>query len=92
MLRRKVANVMSKVVCGGEGCIGWMTNIVVTGGERHKSESTSGGVRVKLSTCVDNQYMIQHLLFFVIYVTCNNFHGDTRSQVGTSHVLNYART
>ena len=24
-----------------------MTNIVVTGGERYKSESTSGGVRVK---------------------------------------------
>ena len=39
---------MSKVVSGGEGCIGWMTNIVVTGGERYKSESTSGGVRVKM--------------------------------------------
>ena len=36
----------SKVVCGGEGCIGWMMNIVVIGGERYKSESTSGGVRV----------------------------------------------
>ena len=48
MLKRKVANMTSKVVCGGEGCIGWMTNIVVTGGERYKSESTSGGVRVNM--------------------------------------------
>ena len=39
---------MSKVVCGSEGCIGWMTNIVVTGGERYKSDSTTGDVRVKL--------------------------------------------
>ena len=45
---KTVADVTSKVVSGGEGCIGWMTNIVVTGGERYKSESTSGGVRVKL--------------------------------------------
>ena len=51
MLKRKVTNVMSKVICGGEGCIGWMTNIVVTGGERYKSESTSSGVRVKLCVC-----------------------------------------
>ena len=42
---------MSKVVCGGEGCIGWMTNIVVTGGERYMSELTSGGVRVNVK-CV----------------------------------------
>ena len=47
MLKRKVTDVTSKVVCGGEGCIGWMTNIVVTGGERYKSESMSGNVRVK---------------------------------------------
>ena len=42
----------SKVVCGGEGCIGWMTNIVVSGGERCKSESTSGGVRVKIENSI----------------------------------------
>ena len=39
---------MSKVICGGEGCIGWMTNIVVIGSERYKSESMSSGVRVKV--------------------------------------------
>ena len=47
MIKTKVADMTSKVVSGSEGCIGWMTNIVVTGGERYKSESTSGGVRVK---------------------------------------------
>ena len=49
MIKTKVADVTSKVVSGGEGCIGWMTNIVVTGSERYKSESTSGGVRVNLA-------------------------------------------
>ena len=47
MIKTKVADMTSKVVSGGEGCIGSMTNIVVTGGERYKSESTSSGVRVK---------------------------------------------
>ena len=47
MIKTKVADMMSKVVSGGEGCIGSMTNIVVTGGERYKSESMSSGVRVK---------------------------------------------
>ena len=45
MIKTKVIDITSKVVCGGEG---WMTNIVVTGGERYKSESTSGGVRVNV--------------------------------------------
>ena len=40
---------MSKVVCGSEGCIGWMTNIVVIGGERYKSELMSGSVRVNIA-------------------------------------------
>ena len=48
MIKTKVTDVMSKVISGGEGCIGWMTNIVVTGGERYKSESMSGGVRVNI--------------------------------------------
>ena len=48
MIKTKVADVTSKVVSGGEGCIGWMMNIVVTGGERYKFESTSGGVRVNV--------------------------------------------
>ena len=48
LIKTKVADVMSKVISGGEGCIGWMTNIVVTGGERYKSELTSGSVRVKI--------------------------------------------
>ena len=47
MIKTKVADVTSKVISGSEGCIGSMTNIVVTGGERYKSKSTSGGVRVK---------------------------------------------
>ena len=47
MIKTKVTDMTSKVIPGGEGCIGSMTNIVVTGGERYKSESTSSGVRVK---------------------------------------------
>ena len=46
LIKTKVADVTSKVVCGGKGCTGWMTNTVVIGGERYKYESTSGGVRV----------------------------------------------
>ena len=36
LIKTKVADMTSKVVCGCEGCIGWMTNIVVIGGERYK--------------------------------------------------------
>ena len=46
LIKTKVADVTSKVVCGSEGCIGWMTNIVVIGSERYKYESMSGGVTV----------------------------------------------
>ena len=51
MIKTKVTDVMSKVISGGEGCIGWMMNIVITGSERYKSELMSGGVRVNLTLC-----------------------------------------
>ena len=50
MIKTKVADVTSKVISGSEGCIGLMTNIVVTGGERYKSESMSSGVMVKFNS------------------------------------------
>ena len=49
---------MSKVVCGSEGCIAWMTNVVVTGGERYKSELMSGGVRVKMARTLWKMYLL----------------------------------
>ena len=55
---------MSKVICGGEGCIGWMTNIVVIGGERYKYESTSGGVRVK-NILVFKNFSIKKLIIYL---------------------------
>ena len=58
MIKTKVTDVTSKVICGSEGCIGWMTNIVVIGGERYKSESTSGGVRVKVMDVTQDTFEV----------------------------------